>query len=177
MAVDILSAAMRVYGDMMTPRSFITIALLFITSLTAAAQASPKCQVRPTTLTAMRHCYRALLIFSPRADDTRLKKQGEILDDDADDMMDRFVMLTPILPSAKNYAAPLDTPYVVLSAKEMQSIRERFHVPAESFLVLLLGEDGQEKLRSPRPVSAERLNALIDATPERKIERERPHAN
>ena len=92
-------------------------------------------------------------------------------------MMDRFVMLTPVLPSAKGYAAPLDTPYVVLNAKEMQSIRERFHIPADSFLVLLLGEDGQEKLRSTRPVPATRLNGLIDATPERRIERERPHAN
>lgn len=163
---------------MTTPRSFITIALLFIPSLTiASAQASPKCQVRPATLAAMRHCYRSLLVFSPRANDPRLKKQGEILDNDADDMMDRFVMLTPVLPSAKGYSAPLDTPYVVLSTKEMQSIRERFHIPADSFLVLLLGEDGQEKLRSPRPISAERLNALIDATPERKIERERPHSN
>jgi hypothetical protein len=162
---------------MTTPRSFITIALLFITSLTAAAQASPKCQVRPKTLAAMRHCYRPLLVFSPRADDPRLKKQAEVLDNDADDMMDRFVMLTPVLPSAKGYAAPLDTPYVVLNTKEMQSIRERFHIPADSFLVLLLGEDGQEKLRSTRPVPATRLNGLIDATPERRIERERPHAN
>jgi hypothetical protein len=125
----------------------------------------------------MRHCYRPLLVFSPRANDERLKKQGEILDEAADYMMDRFVMLTPVLPDARSYQTPLDTPYVVLAAQQMKASRERFHVPEEQFLVLLLDEDGSEKLRSSRPVEATRLNALIDTMPTRKIERERPHAN
>jgi hypothetical protein len=66
---------------------------------------------------------------------------------------------------------------VVLAAQQMKAIRERFHVPEDQFLVLLLDEDGDEKLRSSRPVGATRLNALIDTIPTRKIERERPHAN
>ena len=100
-----------------------------------------------------------------------------LLDDDADDMMDRFVMFTPILPSAKGFAAPLDTPYVLLSAQQMQAVRSQFHIPAESFVVLLLGEDGSEALRSSHPVDSTRLNSLIDTMPSRKIEMTRPHAN
>jgi hypothetical protein len=125
----------------------------------------------------MRHCYRPLLVFSPRADDPRLLEQGTILDSAADDMMDRFVMLTPIVTASKNYRTPLDTPYIVLSDQERKAIRERFHVPQDRFLVLLLGEDGSVKLRSERPVDAGRLNALIDTMPARRVEQERPHAN
>jgi len=125
----------------------------------------------------MRNCYRPLLVFSPSATDARLKKQIGILDADADDMMDRFVMFTPILPSVKSFAAPLDTPYVLVSAQQMQAIRSQFNVPVDTFLVLLLGEDGHEALRSEAPVGSTHLNSLIDAMPSRKIEMNRPHAN
>ena len=125
----------------------------------------------------MRNCYRPLLVFSPTAADVRLKKQTELLDQNADDMMDRFVMLTPIVPSTKSFTVPLDTPYVVLNSQQMQTIRAQFQVPAESFLVLLLGEDLSERLRSAYPVDPMRLNALIDRMPSRKTEMQRPHAN
>jgi len=151
--------------------------LAVVIAFPAFGQANPKCQVRPKTLAAMRHCYRPLLVFSPSANDPRLRKQGSILDDAADDMMDRFVLLTPVIPDSRGYQTPLDTPYVVLAAQQMKAIRERFHVPEDQFLVLLLDEDGGEKLRSSGPVGATRLNALIDTMPTRKIERERPHAN
>jgi len=160
----------------MAPRRFLPLVAL-LSSAFALGQASLKCQVQPKTLAAMRNCYRPLLVFSPSATDARLKRQSAILDDDADDMMDRFVMFTPILPSAKGFAAPLDTPYVLLSAQQMQAVRSQFHVPAESFVVLLLGEDGSEALRSSHPVDSTRLTSLIDTMPSRKIEMTRPHAN
>jgi hypothetical protein len=156
----------------------VTISLVnAVAPVTIRAQASPKCQVQPKTFAAMRNCYRPLLVFSPRASDSRLKRQAELLDGDADDMMDRFVLFTPILPDRKNYQPPLDTPYVILSDQEMQSIRQRFHIPADSFTVLLLGEDLTEKLRSTRPIDPTRLNSLIDTMPSRKIEMQRQHAN
>lgn len=143
----------------------------------ALAQANPKCQVQPKTLAAMRNCYRSLLVFSSTGADGRLKRQSELLDQDADDMMDRFVMLTPILQSTKSFTAPLDTPYVVLSLQQMQAIRSQFQVPADTFLVLLLGEDLRESLRSSRPVDPMRLNTQIDLTPSRRSEMQRSHAN
>jgi len=161
---------------MATHRSLLAIALS-LACAAALGQVSPNCQVRPKTLAAMRNCYRPLLVFSPTASDPRLKRQASILDTDADDMMDRFVLFTPILPSAKGFAAPLDTPYVLLSQQQMQSIRAQFHVTDESFIVLLLGEDGSEVLRSETPISSTRLNSLIDTMPSRKIEMQRPHAN
>jgi hypothetical protein len=167
---------MRTHFDMAFPRLLFLVAL-FLPCASALGQASAKCQVRPKTLSAMRNCYRPLLVFSPTAGDSRLKKQGELLDQDADDMMDRFVMFTPIVASTKSFSAPLDTPYVVLSSQQMQAIRSQFQVPSDGFLVLLLGEDLGEKLRSTRPVDPTRLNALIDQMPSRKLEMQRPHAN
>ena len=161
---------------MATYRSLVV--LVFAVFASAAwGQASLKCQVQPKTLVAMRNCYRPLLVFSPSASDSRFKRQGQILDADADDMMDRFVMLTPILPSAKAYDAPLDMPYVLFSPQQMQAVRAQFDVAQDTFLVLLLGEDGSEALRSAKPVNSERLSAFIDTTPSRKREMLRPHAN
>jgi hypothetical protein len=158
-------------------RFFLFVTLLAAPAETLLAQARLKCEVRPSSLDAMRHCYRPLLVFSPSATDARLKEQGKILDAAADDMMDRFVMLTPVLTDAKGYVTPLDTPYVVLNAHEMRAIRTRFGVAAATFEVLLLGEDGREKLRSDRPMDVTRLNRLIDAMPDRKVEMQRLHAN
>jgi hypothetical protein len=141
------------------------------------AQARPQCEVVPRSFAAMRGCFRPLLIFSPAPDDSLLRRQAALLDRDADDMMDRFVLYTPVAPDPHELSAPLDAPYTMLSAQQMSEIRARFHVPAAQFTVLLLDEDGSVLLRSSNPVNPERLNALIDRTPERRAEMLRPHAN
>lgn len=141
------------------------------------AQASLHCQMRPASLKVMLHCFRPLLVFSPSPADQRLKEQSKILDAAADDMMDRFVMLTPVVPNAKTYVRPLDTPYIVLSGAAMRAIRKRFHIPRDRFEILLLDEDGRVRLRSERPVDVTRLNRLIDAWPERQVEMRRRDAN
>lgn len=157
-------------------RLVLPLVLLIVSAQLAPAQASLSCPMRPSTLDAMRHCYRPLLVFSPSPTDARLKKQSAILDAAADDMMDRFVMLTPVVPHPEQYTTPLDTPYIVLSESEMRSIREHFRVPRDRFVVLLLDEDGRVLLRSSRPIAITRINARIDALPERKIEERRKDA-
>lgn len=151
--------------------------LLTLLSGPLHAQARPQCQVIPKSLAAMHGCYRPLLVFSPRVDDARLKRQSALLDSAADDMMDRFVMYTPIVPDGHELSTPLDTPFTVLGPREMGDVRTRFHIPEAGFEVLLLDEDGHVMLRSTAPVDADRLNALIDQTPARRAEMLRPHAN
>ncbi len=153
------------------------LAILFFVPVLLHAQARLDCASRPTSLAQMRHCYRPLLVFSPSASDPRLMKQQSTLDDAADDMMDRFVLFVPIVPKSPAYEPPLDTPYALLDTKELAATRNRFHVSENQFIILLLGEDGTIKLRSPAPVSIHRLNSLIDAMPDRKVEMQRPHAN
>jgi hypothetical protein len=125
----------------------------------------------------MRRCYRPLLVFSSSATDRRLVKQQSALDEAADDMMDRFVLLVPVVAKSTGYQPPLDTPYAILPSKELASIRAHFEIAENQFTVLLLGEDGAIKLTSTTPVTISRLNSLIDAMPDRKLEMQRPHAN
>ena len=158
-------------------RLFVCMVLLVVPAPLLMAQASLRCPMRPASLKSMLHCFRPLLVFSPSATDARLKKQNGILDAAADDMMDRFVMLTPVVPDVKKYRTPLDTPYIVLKADAMREIRTRFRVPADRFEVLLLDEDGRVLLRSDKPIDVRRLNTRIDALPERQVEMRRRDAN
>jgi hypothetical protein len=161
----------------MRHRFFYLATLLLGLSPVLRAQARPQCQVVPKSFAAMRGCFRPLLVFSPAASDPLLRRQIALLDHDADDMMDRFVLCTPVAPDAHQLSTPLDAPYTVLDAQQMTEIRARFHVPASQFTVLLLDEDGSVMLRTSNPVNPARLNALIDRTPERRAEMLRPHAN
>ncbi|MGC2637523.1 MAG: DUF4174 domain-containing protein [Acidobacteriaceae bacterium] len=150
--------------------------LLLVLSPVLRAQAGPHCAVVPKSFAAMHGCFRPLLVFSPSARDARLHRQAALLDADADDMMDRFVLFTPIAAGPRP-VRPLDAPYTVLSAQQRRDIRERFHIPGDQFTVLLLDENGSVMLRSADPVHPARLNALIDATPLRRAEMQRPGAN
>ena len=150
---------------------------LLLASRLLSAQANPTCAVVPRSLTAMHDCYRPLLVFSPSGDDARLKRQVKDLDAAADDMMDRFVLFTPIVPDGRRVTTPTDAPYTVLDPQEMSRIRTQFHVPASVFAVLLLDEDGKTALRGTTPIATDRLSALIDRMPRRQAEMRRPHAN
>ena len=161
-------------GDM---RSGLIILLAMLALADAQAQARPDCPTRPRTLAAMRSCYRPLLVFAPSSSDPRLATQRDALDHDADDMMDRNVLLVPVIDSAARFQTPLDAPFVLLGAAEVAAARKRYGVAPDSFQVVLLGEDGGPKLRSRAPVPVDRLNGLIDTMPTRKIEMQRPHAN
>jgi len=151
--------------------------LLFLVSPALQAQARPQCPAAPKPFAAMRGCFRPLLVFSATRNAALLHGQIALLDGDADDMMDRFVLYTPVASSAGRLSTPLDAPYTILNAQQMTEIRARYHVPASQFTVVLLDEDGRVMLRSSNPVNPARLNALIDRTPERRAEMLRPHAN
>lgn len=140
-------------------------------------QAKLTCAVVPKTLDAMKNCYRPLLVFSANGDDARLKRQVALLDQGADDMMDRFVLFTPIVPDGHNVSTPADSPYTILASDQMKDVRGKFHIPAAAFAVILLDEDGSVMLRSQVPLDGDRLNAVIDKTPLRQAEARRPHAN
>jgi hypothetical protein len=159
-------------------RSYLPIFLAAVALSPVSAQSHPQCPTRPQSLAQMRGCYRPLLVFAPAPGDGRLAAQRDALDSAADDMMDRNVLLVPILAgSAAGFQAPLDAPYVLLGATEMAAARKRYEMASGGFRVLLLGEDGGVKLRSSEPVPVDRLNSLIDSMPMRRLEMQRPHAN
>jgi len=161
----------------MAVRWLMVAVVMAILSSRGYAQAKLTCPVVPKTLDAMKNCYRPLLVFSANGDDARLKRQVALLDGAADDMMDRFVLFTPIVPDGHQVSTPADSPYAILSGDQMKDVRTKFHLPMAEFAVLLLDEDGSVMLRSRTPLDADRLNAAIDKTPLRQAEARRPHAN
>ena len=161
----------------MSGRLLIGAVVMVLVAARGYAQARPTCAVVPKSLAAMKGCYRPLLVFSPNGDDARLRRQVSLLDEAADDMMDRFVLYTPIVPDGRQVTTPADAPYSILDAKAMVAMRVQFHIAAGGFTVLLLDEDGSVMLRTAVPVSTDRLNTLIDKTPLRQTEMLRPHAN
>jgi hypothetical protein len=141
------------------------------------AQARLSCKVQPTTLAEAKDCWRPLLVFSPSDHNPQLIAQEHILDQDADDMMDRFVLLVPVVPNARHTPTPLDSPWTIMPQQQMDQIRARFHIPNNQFRVILLDEEGLPALRSNTPIPTARLKAVIHNMPRRKIEKQRRGAN
>jgi hypothetical protein len=128
-------------------------------------QANPDCPVDPTTFKAMRNCYRPVLVFAPSAKNASFRAQQALLEQYADDMMDRNLLYVPVLRQGARWETPLDAPYVFLDQPELQGLRARFHIEPGEFTVILIGKDGGEKFRSAKPVSVLKLDALVDAMP------------
>lgn len=159
-----------------TRRAAVALALLFA-PLALHAQAKLSCKVQPATLAEAQNCWRPLLVFSPTDNDPNLLRQEHILDQDADDMMDRFVLFTPITPNGSRINPPLDAPWTILPQAQMDEVRRQFHIPVSEFTILLLDEDGAIMFRTHAPVDPFHLNHIIDRTPLRQREELRKDAN
>jgi hypothetical protein len=135
------------------------------------AQPSAGCPAHPNTLRAMRDCYRPLLVFAPALDDPQLVEQLNQLKAEPIDLKSRDLLYVPIVPEGHNQPIPGSrVPTAGLSEDELAAMRHHFKVEPAEFLVILIGKDGEEKLSSRSPVTAERLKALIDSMPMRKSE-------
>ena len=137
-------------------------------SFTASSLGSSSPTARTTTsLTALRDNSRPLLIFAPKANDLQLKMQLHYLQANPSAVTQRDIMAIAIPLTG---VAP--TP-ITLTSADAQSARQRFGVEPGDFLVILLGKDGGEKIRSNRPVTLEMLTEIIDAMPMRQDEMKR----
>lgn len=96
---------------------------------------------------------RPVIVFADSDRDPRFQKQVSALSARPDDMAERDVVIL------------LDTDPTVQSA-----LRKTFR--PRGFQILLLGKDGQIKLRRPHPITAEDLNRQIDRMPMRRREME-----
>ncbi len=113
----------------------------------------------------MHDCYRPLLVFAPTARDASFASQQAMLDQYADEMMDRNLLYVPVLAQGGHFQAPLDAPYVLLKPSEMNAIRSRFQVGPTEFVVMLVGKDGGEKFRTRKAISVLKLDEIVDAMP------------
>ena len=130
--------------------------------LTATASAQP-----PTLLAAMRDHYRPLLIFS--GGDAKLaEQQMTAIVAHAPEANARQVLLVGVQGTSKSIQTAL------LSPAEEEMAEHRFGIQPGHFVVLLLGKDGGEKLRSSQPIPWSKLRSAIDAMPMRKFEASKP---
>ena len=119
----------------------------------------------------MRDCYRPLLVFAPALDNPQLVEQLNQLKAEPIDLKSRDLLYVPIVPEGHNQPIPSSrVPTARLSEDELAAMRHHFKVEPADFLVILIGKDGEEKLSSRTPVTAERLKALMDSMPMRKSE-------
>ncbi len=135
------------------------------------AQTNP-CPEHPATLEAMRDCYRPLVIFTPAVSDTRFTQQLAELEEHPADLRDRNIL---VIINAEDHqpvtAANIrKLPATQLGPTENNKLRDRFNVSGDSFVVMLIGKDGGEKLRKQKIVTVDTLNRTIDAMPMRKAE-------
>jgi len=152
---------------------------LQMTMLLAQTQAAGRNSALPATIEALRDRYRPLLVFAPTDKDERFLQQARLFAAGSSRLHERQVLFVPVvLRSDANHGGVMlnSSDVASLDAKEANKIRQRLHISAEGFTVVLLGKDGGEKLRAHTPVTIERLNALIDAMPMRQQEIRNGHS-
>lgn len=102
-------------------------------------------------ITAYKWEARPVIIFADSEKDPRFQRQVANLAARSDDMTERDVVIL------------MDTDPDAGSA-----LRKKFR--PRDFQILLIGKDGQIKLRRPHPITAEDLNRQIDRMPMRRRE-------
>ncbi|MEM6458808.1 MAG: DUF4174 domain-containing protein [Planctomycetota bacterium] len=108
--------------------------------------------------------HRPLLIFADSPDRPDLIRQRRLLAEHRPGLADREMLVVEIIGPA----VTLDGQPVPADARKL---RRQHNLPDDApFALRLVGKDTGVKLRSDRPVAAERLFALIDAMPMRRRE-------
>ncbi|MBN67149.1 MAG: hypothetical protein CMM94_06245 [Rickettsiales bacterium] len=108
---------------------------------------------------------RVLLVFAPSSDSDALAEQRAIMAAHQDGFEDRDMAVWELVAYS----------YVALNGEvkahlPVQAFQRHFDVSEDAFEVILLGKDGEEKLRQSEPLSAEALFGLIDSMPMRQRE-------
>ncbi|MGR8950674.1 MAG: DUF4174 domain-containing protein [Gammaproteobacteria bacterium] len=137
---------------------------LFATTTTiTTASAAPE-----VTLDTFQWRKRVILSFIHEADTQSARHQREYRDEAPHDWRDRDLVLVEIGPF--NRVLVDGEPHKSINGAEL---RNSFAADVDSYVAVLVGKDGFEKLRSDQPISNETLFATIDAMPMRQREMRR----
>ncbi|MCI0572251.1 MAG: DUF4174 domain-containing protein [Myxococcaceae bacterium] len=107
-----------------------------------------------------------LLVFTPSADAPEYVEQRRALEQHRAELAGQHVTLLEV--HGDIWGAIEGRP---LSAEAVRKLRAQEHVPVEAFRVVLLDTNGTERLRTAKPLLAERLTDLlgIRAAPEEML--------
>jgi hypothetical protein len=119
-------------------------------------------------LNAYQWSNRVVILFAESEKSPHFAEQRQILRDEKDGVLDRDLVVVEVLETGNSRSGGTK-----LSDAGAENLRTRFQAEAGAFLFILLGKDGGVKLRSAKPVSAEKLFSIIDAMPMRQQEMRR----
>lgn len=108
---------------------------------------------------------RLLLIFAPNQDSRDYEEQMEELNSSEEGMRDRDMRVFHLFRDGSSFG---DEQY--LTDNSVDALYNKFKVESGSFVVLLIGKDGTEKLRKSGLLKTDKLFALIDSMPMRQRE-------
>jgi hypothetical protein len=113
---------------------------------------------------------RLLILFAPSEKDLIYQSFKEQLQRRAREVHDRDLLIFHVLETGENRLANLP-----LNKEQGISLRKTFSIMPGQHMVILIGKDGELKLRKELPVELSEIFSVIDAMPMRQREmRERP---
>jgi Domain of unknown function (DUF4174) len=117
-----------------------------------------------TALDRYRWQNRILLVFAPDADSALYRRQQEMLLVAERGLNERDMVIIFVI---RDTVSTKGRPAAAVAAVDL---RDAYGVLPHEFRVVLIGKDGDVKLRQEEPISMADLFALIDAMPMRKQE-------
>jgi hypothetical protein len=108
---------------------------------------------------------RLLLVFAPSVDDSACRLLMTEMTNQTGGVQDRDLLLGEIFERGPSRFAG-----AALSPQSAESFRRQFAVRPGISTVILIGKDGEVKLRREGPVQATEIFALIDSMPMRRQE-------
>jgi hypothetical protein len=111
---------------------------------------------------------RLLLMFAPDDRNSHLKKLKTEIDRRQFEVDDRDLVVFEVLESGPSLMGPTE-----LGQTEADALRDRFKIPRNAFMVVLVGKDGGVKLKSDERVTIDDVFDLIDSMPMRQNEMRR----
>jgi len=112
---------------------------------------------------------RVLLIFAPAGDDPRLEAMRTQLSDAKAGLADRDIVTWTVVHQTAVTVDDESKPHL-----STPPFYEHFGIAREAFTVILLGKDGEEKIRRHAMLPVAELFATIDAMPMRQREMQAP---
>ena len=109
---------------------------------------------------------RLLLVFAPAPDDERVQAQQQLFEGQETELKERDLIVSYLFPEEGRIEDE------TLSAEDVTSLRERYGVAEDDFIVLLIGKDGTAKERLEEPMQPADLFTKVDAMPMRQREME-----
>jgi len=124
-------------------------------------QAAPPAPAMQSTVTLakLKDRARPLLIFAPNAKDLQLLDQIGVIQAHSKGTKEYSLVAVAVPETGEVSVGKM------LDATAAAEVRRRFHVSPGEFVVVLLGKDGREKLRSSTPLTFQRLKNAMNQTP------------